>query len=270
MAANIGTESRKWQILTQQIERKTFAESLKSVIFGLTGAIITPNRLGEFPTRVLEFQAEKRIPSIAAGAVGSFIQTIIIFSCGIPASLFFMNQNKHLQNEHTFIVYAIILATMLAAIALLPTLAIKISKYNSNNYINETLKTLGEYNCRTFSSIFKYSLLRYLIFGTQLHFMLLFFGIELTTLQSVIAIPTYYIFITCTPHLSFTEAMVRSSWGIIVFGVYSTNSINITLATSLLWGINNLLPIATLPFLKKRKQEQESIKQKKNRPTNKC
>ncbi len=248
--ANLCCETIKWKFLSHNIQSLSLHETFRSVLTGISGAIITPNRLGEFPARALHFEAGKRLGAITMGGVGSILQTLVICTCGIPAlSVFFQTHSTPLVAEHTQHYYYTLACTLICTCLLLPRLSHWLVRKTRNNSLTQILEAISQIRFNDLLLFLSLSFIRYGIFCTQMWLMLQFFGISIPTPH--ILIPVYYLFITFTPHLSFTEAVVRGSWGIFVFGTQCENTLGIVAATVLLWGFNNVLPVLINMFQNK-------------------
>ena len=77
MVVNWVLESFKWQYLARTLVKISVWESIEAVFCGLTWAIFTPNRIGEYGGRVMFLPNRKRIHCVVAMAVGSFGQNVI-------------------------------------------------------------------------------------------------------------------------------------------------------------------------------------------------
>ena len=86
MLVNWVLESLKWQYLTRELVKITAWEAIEAVFCGLTWAIFTPNRIGEYGGRVLFLPNRKRIHGVFAMAVGSFGQNVITNVLGLAAA----------------------------------------------------------------------------------------------------------------------------------------------------------------------------------------
>ncbi len=243
---NIGIEARKWQLLTRHIKRLQFGQSLRSVISGFMGAIVTPNRLGEFPARALNFDHRQRLGAVAMGAIGGMMQTLVILACGIPAGMLFFAENTCdiFISNNIYSIFASIFLILLVIILLLPTTSNKLVDKVQNKYIRSLFESLAQWELIAFVRVLLYSFARYAVFCFQLWMMLRFFGISLSLSAGLMSIPTYYLLVTCTPYLSFSEPVVRSSWAIVILGAASQNQeIGLTGAVTILWLMNNVLPM---------------------------
>ncbi|MGI4806204.1 MAG: hypothetical protein ACRYFL_15665, partial [Janthinobacterium lividum] len=69
MLINWLLEAVKWQYLTKLLEKMSLWKAIEGVFCGLTMAIITPNRIGEYGGRILYLPPRKRIHGIFSMAV---------------------------------------------------------------------------------------------------------------------------------------------------------------------------------------------------------
>jgi hypothetical protein len=86
------------------------------------------------------------------------------------------------------------------------------------------------------------SIVKYLIFSIQFYSVLRFCSIDFSPVEAITAMPTFYLLITFTPLINAAEAAVRSSIGILVFGVFSQNYTAIIAASIIFWLLNFCIP----------------------------
>ena len=90
MILNWVLESLKWQYLARKLVKISLWQAIEGVFCGLTWAVFTPNRIGEYGGRVLFLPNRKRIYGVFVMAVGSFGQNVITNFTGLAASLWFI------------------------------------------------------------------------------------------------------------------------------------------------------------------------------------
>lgn len=129
----------------------------------------------------------------------------------------------------------------------------------SNRYLQQISNELQHITFRCFLEVVGISLLRYIVWGIQLALVLHFCNIDLSLVQLVIAIPTYYLLLSLLPSLPLADIAVRGSVSLLVFGVFSANLAGITMATIMVWVMNNMLPMMIGTFIQK--QHKTSINQ---------
>ncbi|MEO6499913.1 MAG: lysylphosphatidylglycerol synthase domain-containing protein, partial [Mucilaginibacter sp.] len=77
MLINWFLEALKWQYVTRKLIEITRWEAIESVFCGLTWAIITPNRVGEYGGRIMFLPNRKRIHGLFAMIVGGLGQNLV-------------------------------------------------------------------------------------------------------------------------------------------------------------------------------------------------
>ena len=77
MLINWLIEAIKWKMLIRKIEPLTLWRATESVFCGLTWAIFTPNRIGEYGGRVFFLNPKRRIIGVVAMAVGNMAQLVL-------------------------------------------------------------------------------------------------------------------------------------------------------------------------------------------------
>ncbi|HHH50470.1 MAG TPA: hypothetical protein ENK52_05790 [Saprospiraceae bacterium] len=76
MPVNWIFETLKWQMLIQKFEQLSFFKTFKAILAGVTFAIFTPNRVGEYGGRVLFVKAGKQFESSHCYGGGEFESVI--------------------------------------------------------------------------------------------------------------------------------------------------------------------------------------------------
>ena len=91
MLVNWLLESYKWKFLISKIEVISLKRAIESVFCGLTWAVFTPNRIGEYGGRIFFLSARKRIMGMVAMSVGHIAQMVITNVAGALAFLWFFS-----------------------------------------------------------------------------------------------------------------------------------------------------------------------------------
>ena len=243
----------------------TFREAQRQVYYSKLAGLITPWRLGEYPSRAIlmaqeihnsqftmhnaqftihnaqctiQNASESKESAVWAkvlgmGAVGSATMTFAIVLAGAGAialgALSLEIGNWKLENEYIYLVGAV-MVLLVVGLVLAPRL-LKRWATVSHGLI---LKSVGQ------------SLVRLVCWCVQLALVLWALGAIFDFRFLIFDLPVYYLFVTITPNVPIAEVGVRGAWAIVVFG-----TANAALAGVLLWGINTLLPCLIWPFLRK-------------------
>ena len=77
MFLNWFIEALKWKYLVRGLEKISTWKAVESVFCGLTWAVFTPNRIGEFGGRVFFLSPRKRIMGVIAMSVGAMAKLVV-------------------------------------------------------------------------------------------------------------------------------------------------------------------------------------------------
>jgi len=233
-------------------ERLTFREAQRQVYYSKLAGLITPWRLGEYPSRAIlmaqemhnsqctiQNASESKDSSVwpqvlSMGAVGSATMTFAIVLAGAGAialgALSLEIGNWKLENEYIYLVGAV-MVLLVVGLVLAPRL-LKRWATVSHGLI---LKSVGQ------------SLVRLVCWCVQLALVLWALGAFSFQPSAISSLFIYYLLVTITPNVPIAEVGVRGAWAIVVFG-----TANAALAGVILWAINTLLPCLIWPFLRKK------------------
>lgn len=244
MPLNLLCEATKWKYLLSPLTQRPLISAYYDVFKGLIAAFATPNRLGEFPGRVLWMPSQMQIPAIALGFIGSFLQTIIIFVFGFPAIY-------HLFHNVSFITQPTSYLILGAIIVVVTLVTVFHFSQRLKSQIKQLIHTISQLSGKHLFIILLFTVLRYAIYAFQLYLMLLCCHIYLSPHQVLVAIPAYYFLVTFTPSISAAEPAVRGSWAMVAFAPFSSNLPGIAMAAILLWIINGVIPLLIGSLLKR-------------------
>ena len=245
MPVNMSLEAWRWKTLwnyelkIKNYELMSFAESHRQVYYSKLAGLITPWRLGEYPSRAILMSSQPSAVSdqkslwarvLSMGAVGSATMTIAIIATGIVAMILEIG-NWRLEIGYYLLVGAV-LVILIVGLYFAPRL----------------LRRWADVSHRLVAVSLGQSFVRLLCWCGQLALVLYALGaVTGYGLWVTVALcAVYYLLVTITPNVPIAEVGVRGAWAVVLFG-----SMNAALAGVLLWGINTLLPCLIWPFLKK-------------------
>lgn len=247
MIFNWLVESFKWRSLILHIEHLSFLKSIKSVYIGITCAIFTPYRIGEYFGRPLLLSKKNRSSALFANILGSISQNIVTVSMGIIGLLFYTLSPNH---ENILISGILILLTILVFILILllfslffPSKLISFIK-KTGWFISyyDKLIFLTKYTKSQLLYILALSFSRYLIFFSQYFLLLHLFDIEISIKSAFTAISISYVFLFSIPGVPIADIGIRGSLALFFIGAFSSNNLGILAASSSLWIINLAVP----------------------------
>ena len=266
MPLNILSEAIKWRYAVADIEKISIKQAILATLKGQVGAIATPNKLGDFPTRALSLQPKNRIIGTIMGFISAGTMTLVIIIVGLfSTSLYITEFHTNTFNKQYLILTTITCIATSIFIFSIPTIAKNrnINKINSPK-IKNILTILSTIKTHQLISLNFLSFIRFCIFCTQLFMILHFFDININTWQAIISIPTIYLLTTITPTIAISEAATRSSYAIIILTPICNTAPTIALATTLLWCMNCGFPIISGSFLFNKNERLFSLKNIKN------
>ena len=242
-------EAIKWKYMIGKIENISILRSLQAVFSGITVSTFTPNRIGEYGGRVFCLEKGDRIKAVFITILCSMSQLLTTVIFGSISLLLLKNE---IILENTFFKFFDV--KILSFILVISNLIFLISYFNVAYVVNlfnrfkslknfsKYLEVLSLYNFKDLSINFLYSLLRYCVFTIQFILLLNIFNVDIQFLEALFSVMLIFLFITVTPTITIAEIGVRGSVALFVLGVFSSNTIGILSAVSILWLINLILP----------------------------
>ncbi|MCB0756030.1 MAG: flippase-like domain-containing protein [Flavobacteriales bacterium] len=248
MMLNWGLEAYKWRKLVKLIEQISLWKSLKAVFSGITIALFTPNRVGEYGGRVFHLRKADRIDAVLLTIVGSYAQLVVTLVTGIVATIFYLPTYVGLgpvsPMQYNLIGLLMLSLTILLVILFLNTrlLTTIINWLPIPEKYRHYSKVFEYHSSTTLWKVFMASLGRYVVFTGQFFILLHLFGVEIGYLTAMLMISMTYFVMTAVPTIAITELGVRGSMAVYFIGMLSSNVNSIFMASSMLWLINLAVP----------------------------
>jgi hypothetical protein len=241
MPLNVVAEAGKWRLLLRKTEPMTIWGAQRQVYYGYVGAFITPYHAGDYPARAMLLKDKRNFSAaVGVGLVGSIALLVVELMFGIPATWLFISYNPNIPMQY----FAIAFIVLVLMLSLLPHLVRYLSRREwKNTQMRQLSAALSHMSYPLFMKTIAWSMLRYGIWAMQLVLALHFCGVDMTWVQYMIAIPFYYMVVALFPSLPALNIAIRGSWSLIIFGVFSQNTVGIALAVVLIWFINTVLPM---------------------------
>ena len=238
-------EALKWKVSVFGISKISVRQAVVSTFVGNVGAVITPNRLGDFPARVAYLGLNNKVEAVLLGMIGSALLSVVIVSFGLLALIQYISVSGYNVVSRSYLF--IVLSLIVLAIFLIVILPIVVKKINAlelkSRYMNSFFSELSKMSYRKIFDLTLLSLLRYIVFFSQYTIILLVFSNQITLAGAVMVIPIVYLFTTITPTISASEAATRAGYALLLFEPLSVAAPSVVLATLILWIINNGIPI---------------------------
>jgi hypothetical protein len=238
-------ESLKWQFLISKIEPIKLQRAIESVFCGLTWAVFTPNRIGEYGGRIFFLSPRKRIKGAIAMSVGHFAQMVITNVAGAMALLWFLTHFV-ITNESLFFAIAFMVMVFCAFFVLF---------YFNIHWLNHILKSIkpikrfssffgvfNSYSTKELSKVILFSLARFMVFTSQYILIVHLLVPEIPFYQISLLVFILFFVQSALPSLDLLDIGVRSMTATYFFSFITHQEIAIMASAALIWLVNLIIP----------------------------
>jgi uncharacterized membrane protein YbhN (UPF0104 family) len=245
MLANWGVEAVKWKRLIQRVEKISLWRSVESVFCGLTWAVFTPNRIGEYGGRVFFLSPKRRIIGVVAMAVGNIAQLVLTNVFGALTVCIFIA--RYVDVEPVFQLMILVLAIIFAMFFIIfyfniawlngLLLSIRFTRKYQRFYA-----ILAKYKKEELLRILLLSLLRYSIFTTQYILMFLWLIPGLNIKDILMLVPILFFVQSTLPSLDLLDIGIRSVTALFFFKYVTAQNTAVVACIASIWLINIIIP----------------------------
>ena len=251
MIINWSIEALKWKISIQKVQPISFSRSFSAILSGVSFSVSTPNRIGEYLGRILYMEEGNRLRVISLTIVGSISQLIITLLAG-SAGLFFIRENVEAGNviegldsfwlqvlQYGVIIVLLILTGFYFRLSLLINL---VDKLRNNNRYSWLISSLKGIDATLLLKLLSLSATRYMVFVVQYFLLFRLFDVGIEWWQCFWAVSVIFLVLAIIPTFAIAELGLRGKVSLKLIGLFSTNSLGISIATVTIWIINLVLP----------------------------
>lgn len=242
MPVNLGIEMCKWRLLAGSAQPLPFSKAAKSVLAGLALSLLTPNRIGEYPGRLLYLKRKNTIRLLSVTFLGIFTQFFTLFLFGI-AGLVYYNIRFPGYGEKIVLLAALIIAV---ALSLVFFKFERITEWFEKNPRLKRFKTysglLRRFTFKEQLTVLLFSVLRFAVFTAQYLILLTWMKVAFPPGEGFLMASLFFWTMAVVPSLALAELGVRGQVSIYLFQHFSDNQAGILTATILLWFINVIIP----------------------------
>lgn len=245
MLVNWFIESIKWRFLLKPVERINILRAVESVFCGLTWAIFTPNRIGEYGGRVFFLSPRKRILGAMAMVVGAVSQMIITNVLGALAVLWFigkfipLNFWLHYAIAFLVIIFCLFFILFYFNIRWLNNLLLSIDFFKR---FRQILGVLTRYRKAALLKVLMYSFSRFIVFTSQYCIIISMLIPEIHIFEMCMMIFILFFVQSALPSLDLLDVGVRSMTATYFFSYITNQEVAIIAATACIWVINLVFP----------------------------
>jgi len=251
MIINWSIEAIKWKTAIDKIQPISFSRSFKAILSGVSFSVSTPNRIGEYLGRILYMEEGNRLRVISLTIVSSMSQLIITLLAG-SAGLFFIVNNVGpgdvaqgqdsvwLQAlQYGVIICLLILTGLYFRLSLLVNLVDKLRNINRYSWL---ISSLAELDATLLLKLLSLSATRYIVFVVQYFLLFRLFEVNIGWWECFWAVSVIFLVLAIIPTFAIAELGLRGKVSLKLIGLFSTNSLGISMATATIWIINLVLP----------------------------
>ncbi len=245
---NLIFEALKFRELIRNFTDPPFFKILRAVLGGVTIAIFTPNRVGEYGGRILFLEAKHNWKIVIATMVGSLSQLLVLLSAGLIGLTWF--SARYLDTEP----YALplMLCLGIAFIGLLTFIYFNIDVvvplakripyiHKLKRYLRH-LMVLQNYSRAELLGALGYAAVRYLTYCTQYYLLLRFYDIPVGWVTGMAGIAAIFFVQASIPLPPVTGLLARGEIALFTWGIFSGDRLSILAATFSLFVINIAAP----------------------------
>lgn len=248
MAVNWSIEAIKWRISIREIQKVSFIKALQAVLSGVSFAVSTPNRMGEYLGRVIYMNEGSRLKTISITIVGSISQLIITLLMGFLGLL--LMQNRIItQGLISSMWMNVIIYGVLGTIVFLTLFYFRLSwlvrlvnRLPGSKRFAYLVKALEDFNATLLFKLLSLSLLRFGVFIVQYYLLFSLFGVDILWWQAFWTVSVSFLVMAVIPTIAIAELAQRGKILITIVSLYTVNELGITLATASIWFINLIIP----------------------------
>ena len=245
MLANWMLEVKKWQYLIADLEPMGLWKATQSVFCGLTWAIFTPNRIGEYGGSVLLLRPRNRGKGAVLMGVGLFAQLVLTSFFGSLSIAWFITT---FIDAPTAVVFGVWILASIYAIAFVLLyfnvhwIDYLVSKIHFLKRIKPFFAVLEDMTSRQLTHVLLLSLARFVIFTSQYVILMLVILPDLPTISMVLMIFILFFVQAAVPSLDIFDFSVRSFVASNLYAYITTQELAVMAIVSCIWFVNLILP----------------------------
>ena len=244
MPLNLGLEAWKWHMLARSAMPISYKQALASYLAGISFSLVTPNRIGEYPGRILHLKKGNTLRLISVSILGAIAQMLTLFIYGLCGLIFYN------------IKYPGTLPMLLLAACFIITVVVAIVYWRFETWmpVIERIKWLKRFRYHLYGKLLKrftvteqarillISLTRYSIYTAQYLILLLWMNVNIPLFDGFWMCALFFWVVAVIPSITLVELGERGQIGLYLFHHFSENTVGILGATVGVWCINLIIP----------------------------
>jgi len=245
MFLNWFLEALKWRYVTKTLIAISLWEAVEAVFCGLTWAVTTPNRVGEYGGRVMFLPNRKRIPGVFAMGVGSFSQALITNVLGIISSVWFVL--SFIDDKKWVYITIVAILGVLVLLQLIVYFHIKwvVYLFDKIAFIRKYHRffdVLSRYKTHELLKTMAFSLARYVTFTFQYYLVFQLLVPQIFIIPMLLVLIVFFFVTSTLPSLDLFDIGVRGFTAAHLFIYVTDQKLAVISCVSLIWLINLFIP----------------------------
>ncbi|MFI5196592.1 MAG: lysylphosphatidylglycerol synthase domain-containing protein, partial [Chitinophagales bacterium] len=245
MFVNTSLEGCKWYLLANVAEPLGYAKAFSSYLAGVAFSIITPNRIGEYPGRILYIGSNNTWRYINVSVTGIISQLSGVYIFGLMGLIYyniaFPAPMAKVALGLCFIANIFIIIIYRRYETWLPALArIKwLQKFSIYGRLQNRVPRSRRF------TVLGISILRVAIFTAQYLFLLKWMNVDIPLAEGFFMAALFFWILAVIPGIALIELGVRGSLSIHLFKLISStppNIVGMVAATAGIWLLNLIIP----------------------------
>ena len=242
MFVNVFIEGSKWYLLSSSVERISYSRSFSSYLAGMAFSIITPNRIGDYPGRILYLGRSNTFRYVNVSILGAVSQLSAIFLFGLLGLIYYN------------IAFPALIAKVALGICLAGNIFIAVIYWRFEAWLPQMAKIkwlkrfaiygrlLNRVTTRKQIVILGVSILRFSVFAAQYLFLLEWMNVKMPLAEGFCMAALFFWIMAVIPSIALSELGIRGNVSLYLFQHFSSNTVGMLAATSGIWLLNLVLP----------------------------
>lgn len=245
MFVNWFLEAIKWRYLCRHIERISLWKAIEAVFCGLTWAVFTPNRIGEYGGRVMFLKPRKRIFGVVAMGIGALAQLVLTSVAGSLSVAWFIGRFFDIGAWASLGVW--MLAVIYAMFFLLLYFNVRwidrlVRRVGFMRKLYRFFALLNRYKKRELRIVFLQSIARFTVFTSQYCILMVVLIPDIEFVSMLLMIFILFFVQAALPTLDLFDFGLRSVTASYLYSHITTHDIAVMAIASCIWFINLILP----------------------------
>jgi Lysylphosphatidylglycerol synthase TM region len=242
MLVNTSLEGFKWYVLSNAAGGVGYRRAYSSYLAGVAFSIITPNRIGEYPGRILYLRAGNTFRYITVSVLGVLSQLWTVYLFGLAALVYY---NICYPAVLPKIALGFCLIANVAAAVVFLKFGVWLPKLQRFSWVRRFGvygKLLNRVDLKKQILVLAISIARFAIFTAQYLILMKWLNVDLPAFEGFMLCALFFWVMAVIPSVALTELGVRGSVSLFLFQHFSTNTVGMLAATAGIWFLNLIVP----------------------------